>query len=93
MLTLGLVFGLLFQSLFLLIVLYEEVFRNYHFFLQEGVRINQVITYTPTKALIISWLYHFFNNVFQYVVSVGIWVGLVSYYKRSAKQGWIQKLF
>ena len=93
MLTLGLVLGLLFQSLFLLIVLYEEVYRNYHLFLQKGVRIDQVITYTPTKALIISWLYHFSNNVFQFVVAVGIWVGLVSYYKRYEKQNWIQKLF
>ena len=90
---LGLCISFLFQSIFLLIVLSSEVYQNYHLFLQKGVRIDQIITYTPAKALIISWLYHFFNNVFQYVVSIGIWVGLVSYYKRSAKQGWIQKLF
>jgi hypothetical protein len=93
MVAMGLVLGLLFQSLFLLIVLYEEVYRNYHFFLQEGVRINQIITYTPAKAELISWLYHFSNNVFQFVVAVGIWIGLVSYHKRSEKQGWIQQLF
>ena len=93
MVAIGLFLGLLFQSLFLLIVLYEEVYRNYHLFLQKGVRIDQVITYTPGKAELISWLYHFSNNVFQFVVAVGIWVGLVSYYKRSEKQHWIRNLF
>jgi hypothetical protein len=93
MVTIGLFLELLFQSLFLFIVLYEEVYRNYHHFLQKGVRIDQVITYTPAKAELISWLYHFSNNVFQFVVAVGIWIGLVSYYKRSAQQGWIHKLF
>jgi len=93
MVTVGLVLGLLFQSFFLLIVLSAEVYQNYHLFLQKGVRIDQIITYTPTKALIISWLYHFFNNVLHFVVAVGIWIGLVSYYKRDMKQGWIQKLF
>lgn len=93
MVMIGLFLGLLFQSLFLLIVLYEEVYRNYHLFLQKGVRIDQVINYTPAKAQFISWIYHFSNNVFQFVVAVGIWIGLVSYYKRRKKQGWMQKLF
>jgi hypothetical protein len=93
MVTIGLFLGFLFQSLFLLIVLYEEVYRNYHLFLQKGVRIDQVIIYTPAKAKLISWLYHFSNNVFQFVVAVGIWVGLVNYNKRYEKQNWIQKLF
>ena len=93
MVIMGLFLGLLSQSLFLLIVLYENVYRNYHHFLQKGLRIDQIITYTPAKAEFVSWLYHFSNNVFQFVVAVGIWIGLVSYYKRSTKQGWIQKLF
>ena len=93
MVAMGLVLGLLFQSLFLLIVLYEEVFRNYHFFLQEGVRINQIITYTPAKAEVISLLYHFSMNLFQFVVALGLWIALVSYYKRYVKQKWIMKLF
>jgi len=92
MVIMGLFLGLLFQFLFLLIVLYENVYRNYHHFLQKGLRIDQIITYTSAKAELLSWLYHFSNNVFQFVVAVGIWIGLVSYYKRSAKQHWIRKL-
>jgi len=93
MVIMGLFLGLLFQSLFLLIVLYEEVYRNYHLFLQKGLKIDQIITYTSAKAELISWVYNFSNNVFQFVVAVGIWIGLVSYYKQREKQGWIQKLF
>jgi len=93
MVTMGLFLGLLFQSLFLLIVLYEEVYRNYPLFLQKGLRIDQIITYTPAKAALISWVYNFSNNVFQFVVAIGIWIGLVIYYKRYEKQRWIQKLF
>ena len=92
MVIMGLFLGLLFQSLFMLIVLYENVYRNYNYFLQKGLRIDQIINYTSAKAELISWLYHFSNNVFQFVVAVRIWIGLVSYYKRSAKQHWIRKL-
>ncbi len=93
MVTMGLILGLLFQSLFLLVVLQFEVYLNYYLFLQRGLRVDQIIDYTNFKAGLISWIYHFFNNVFQYVGAVGIWAGLVSYYKRSEKQGWMQKLF
>jgi len=93
MVIMGLFFGLLSQSLFLLIVLYEEVYRNYHLFLQKGVKIDQIIDYTHFKAGLISWIYYFSNNIFQFIVAVGIWIGLVSYYKRSEKQHWIRKLF
>jgi hypothetical protein len=50
--------------------------------------------HTPFKAGVIFWLYHFFNNSFQYIVAIGIWIGLASYYKRSVKQGclkWAKK--
>lgn len=93
MVTMGLLLGFLFQSLLLLVVLYENVYQNYHHFLQKGLRIDQIITYTPAKAELISWIYNFSNNVFQFVVAVGIWVGVVVYYKRYEKQRWIQKLF
>lgn len=89
----GIFLGLLFQFSLLLIVLYEEVYRNYHLFLLKGMKLDQVITYTLAKAALIDWLYHFSNNVFQYVAAVGIWIVLVIYYKRDEKQSWIQKLF
>ena len=93
MILIGLIFLFLFQTLLLLIVLYTEVYKSYPLFLQKGVRLDQIITFSPTRVRIIFWLHHFFNKIFQFAVAVGIWIGLVSYYKRHKKQSWIQKLF
>lgn len=90
---LGLIFLFLFQSISLLIILYTKVYQNYPLWLQKGIGMEQIITYSPAKAEMFSWLTHFFNKFLKFPVAVGIWIGLVSYYKRSAKQGWIQKLF
>ena len=93
MILIGLIFLFLFQTLLLLIVLYTEVYKSYPLFLQKGVKLDQIITYSPTRVRIIFWLHQFFNKIFQFAVAVGIWIGLVSYYKRFAKQRWIRKLF
>jgi len=93
MLLIGLIFLFLFQTLLLLIVLYAEVYKSYPLFLQKGVRIDQIITYTPARLRMIFWLHHFFNKIFQFAVAIGIWIGLVSYYKRSEKQHWAVRLF
>jgi hypothetical protein len=42
--------------------------------------------------MMVSWLCNFFNNVFQYAVAIGIWVGIVSFAKRAGKEKWIRKL-
>jgi len=52
----GLFLGLLFQSLFSLLVLYEQVYQNYHLFVQKGMKLDQLIAYTPAKAALVEWL-------------------------------------
>jgi len=89
----GLLFLFLFQTSYLLLNLSADFYKNYQFFLQKGAKINQVIVYNPIKVEMIIWLYRFFNNIFKFPVEVGIWIGLVSYYKRSEEQHWVRKLF
>lgn len=93
MIGMGLLFLFLFQSLFLLVLLYSEVYRMYPAFIQQEIRIDQVVDYSPVAYRIFAWLNYFFNSIFKFVVAVGIWVGLASYYKRSVEQHWVEKLF
>ena len=93
MLGVGLVFLFLFQTLFLLILLYSEVYRIYPVFIQKGIKIDQVVSYSPLAYKLFAWLNYFFNSILKFVVAVGIWIGLVSYYKQSDWQNWATKLF
>ena len=56
MTMIGLVCLFLFQSICLLIVLYTKVYQNYPLWLQKGIITEQIITYNPAKAEMISWL-------------------------------------
>jgi len=93
MVMVGLLLLFLFQVFYLIIVLTAEVYQNYPVFVQKGMKLAQIVTYTQTKSMMVSWLCNFFNNVFQYAVAIGIWVGLVNYYKRYEKQNWTRRLF
>ena len=93
MVMMGLILLFSFQVFYLIIVLTAEVYQNYPVFVQKGMKLAQIITYTQTKSMMVSWICNFFNNVFQYAVSIGIWIGLVSYFKRHKKQSWIQRMF
>ena len=93
MTLISLVFLFPIQALFLLITLYTKVYQNYPLWLQKGIITEQIITYNLYKVEIFSWLTHFFYKFLNLPLSVGIWIGLVSYYKRYEKQHWIRKLF
>ena len=93
MIGVGLLILFLFQALFLMVLLYSEVYRMYPVFIQKEIRIDQVVSYSPIAYKIFAWLNYFFNSIFKFVVAVGIWIGLVSYYKRSDGQYWIAQLF
>jgi hypothetical protein len=93
MIGVGLLFLFLFQSLFLLVLLYSEVYRMYPAFIQKEIPIDQVVSYSPVAYRIFAWLNYFFNSIFKFVVAVGIWIGLVSYYKRNGEQHWPERLF
>jgi len=93
MIGVGLLFLFLFQSLFLLVLLYSEVYRLYPAFIRKEIPIDQVVDYSPVAYRIFAWLNYFFNSTFKFVVAVGIWIGLASYFKRSGEQHWAEKLF
>jgi hypothetical protein len=93
MIGMGLLFLFLFQSLFLLVLLYSEVYRMYPAFIQKEISIDRIVDYSPLTYKIFAWLNYFFNSIFKFVVAVGIWVGLASYFKRSGEQHWTAKLF
>ena len=92
MVMVGLILLFLFQVFYLIIVLTAEVYQNYPVFVQKGMKLAQIVTYTQTKSVMVSWLCNFFNNVFQYAAAIGIWIGIVSFAKRSEKEKWIRKL-
>jgi len=92
MVMVGLLLLFLFQVLYLIILLTADVYQNYPIFVQKGAKLAQIITYTQTKSMMVSWLCNFFNNVFQYAVAIGIWIGIVSFAKRAEKEKWIRKL-
>jgi hypothetical protein len=92
MFLLGFIFLFLFQTLFLLIVLYQEIYLNYPLYLKKGIRLDQILTYTPVKSWVLLQLRDFFNTIFKFAAALGIWIGLVSYYKGSDQQHWIKKL-
>ena len=93
MLGVGLFVLFLFQSLYLLVFLYSEVYRMYPSFMQKEIRIDQVISFSKATYTVFAWLNYFFNSILKFVVALGIWVGLVSYFKRSGDQHWAAKLF
>jgi hypothetical protein len=93
MIGVGVLLLFLFQSLFLLILLYSEVYRMYPAFMQKEIRIDQVVSYSPIAYKLFAWLNYFFNSIFKFAVAVGVWIGLASYYKRADGQQWPVKLF
>jgi len=82
-----------FQYIYLFVILYNTIYQNYALYLEKGIGIEQIITYTRVKHVLILWLNLFFSTILQFAVAIGIWIGLVSYYKRSEKQHWIRRLF
>ena len=93
MIGVGLFLLFLFQVLFLLVLLYSEVYRMYPAFMQKEIRVDQVVSYSPIVYKVFAWLNYFFNSIFKFAVAVGIWIGLASYYKRADGQQWPAKLF
>ena len=93
MTLIGLVFLFFFQLFLSLVITHAEIYQLYPLFLKKGVRIDQLINYTPLKAEMFSWLNHFCKNILQFPVAVGIWISLVSYYKKSCREHWTRKLF
>lgn len=89
----GLSFLFFFQYIYLFVILYNTIYQNYALYLEKGIGIEQIITYTRVKHVLILWLNLFFSTILQFAVAIGIWIGLVSYYKRSEKQHWIRRLF
>ena len=47
MIGVGLLILFLFQALFLMVLLYSEVYRMYPAFIQKEIRIDQVVSYSP----------------------------------------------
>ncbi len=93
MIMIGVIFMFLFHAFFLLIVFYASVFRFYDLLIEKGVEMDKIIAYNPVISWILFWLRFFFNTSLKFVVAVGIWIGLVSYYKKSEKIPWIKKCF
>lgn len=93
MTVLGVFFIFLFQMLFMFIVFYKEIYHNYPVYMQKGIRLDKIINYTPVKSWIFLQLHDSFNTLFKFVAALGIWIGLVSYYRREDQQSWLRKLF
>lgn len=90
---LGLSLLFAFQVLSLNIALHANLYSQYHTLLGKGVNLEKILAYDTLKDQMLSTIHRFFNVIFKFAVSVGIWVGLVIYFKRSQKQSWIEKLF
>jgi hypothetical protein len=56
------------------------------------VNIDQILVYDPVKDRTLSLVHRFFNVMLKFAVAVGIWIGLVSYFKRTEQQNWITKM-
>lgn len=82
-----------FHVLYVFIDIHGIVYRKYPLWVQRGTGIEQIITYSPAKDALFSWLHSFFNTILKFPAAVGIWIGLVSYYKKSDGQHWIRRLF
>ena len=81
----------LFHVLYVFIYIHYSVYRNYSLLVERGI--GQIVKYSPAKYELFCWLHFFFNTILKFAVAVGIWIGLVSYYKKSDGQHWIRKLF
>lgn len=86
----GLLFA--FHVISLLIALHANLYNQYPMLVQKGVNIDQSLAYNPAKDLILSRVHRFFNVIFKFAVAVGIWIGLVSYFKKSVSQHWVRRL-
>lgn len=75
------------------IALHANLYSQYHTLLGKGVNLEKTLVYNPLKDQMLSTLHRFFNVIFKFAVSVGIWAGLVSYYKRSQPVHWTRNLF
>ena len=76
-----------------LIIINAKVYEYYPLVLQKGIRIDQIIAYSPLKYSMFTYLKYLLQSSFQFALPLGVWIGMVSYYKRSKKQHWIRKLF
>jgi len=82
-----------FHVLSLLIGLHANLYSQHHSLVQKGVNIEQSLPYNALKAQLFNMVNRFFNVILKFVIAVCIWMGLVSYYKRSLKQRWMENLF
>jgi hypothetical protein len=89
---LGLAYLFVFHIISLLIGLHADLYNQYQSLLQKGMRVDQLPTYNPLKVQMLSMVQRFFNVMFKFIIAVGIWMGVVSYYKRREKQDWIKKM-
>lgn len=73
--------------------IHSAFYRQGSLWVQQGIRMHEIISYTPAKNTLFSWLIFFFNTILKFPVAVGIWIGLFSYYKKSDGQHWTRRLF
>lgn len=93
MTMIGFIFLFFFEVFVSLVIINAKVYESYPNLLREGIGIEKVVTYSLLKYHLFSYLKHFLQSSFEFALPIGVWIGLVSYYKRFEKQYWIRKLF
>lgn len=93
MISIGFCLLFLFHMFYVFVDIHSAFYRQGSLWVQQGIRMHEIISYTPAKNTLFSWLIFFFNTILKFPVAVGIWIGLVSYYKKSDGQHWIRRLF
>lgn len=80
----------IYQVLYIIVDIYAWLFRNYQSWIKKGVNAYQIIEYNQKFAdFFFSSVYYLM--IFQGVIIIGLWIGLVYFYKKRSikKMPWV----
>lgn len=74
--------------------MYGWLYSNYSmWFSDKSIRVYEILVYDQSNAEIIFALNHFFKVFLRHAVSVGVWIGLTCFIKKTSDQNFFEKLF
>lgn len=91
MITIGIFILFFFQILCVFVGMYGWLYTNYPGWLsEERAKVYEIILYQQSHARMVCWVNHFFKVFFRHVVTLGVSIGLLSYYKKGSIGSFIE---
>lgn len=93
MIFIGVFIIFVFQVLCVYIGMYGWLYLHYPKWLSdESKNVFEIITYQEIHARIVLWLNHFFKVFFRHIITIGVSIGLLCFYKKGNADSFVKKI-